>query len=97
MFEPVVKVDNPLTYYPNRDWERFYRDIYRSESTLTFLCAPNDTHNCLLTAHIEGAHGRTTPLPRHRVAQREGRRSLKKYGRAPWPRHSVVLSSNKTP
>jgi len=53
VFEPVVSVDNPLSYYPNRDWERQYRDIYRSESTTTFLCAPNDTHNCLLTGHIK--------------------------------------------
>ena len=33
VFEPVVRVDNPLSYYPNRDWERLYRDIFRSEST----------------------------------------------------------------
>lgn len=51
--EPVVKVENPLLSYPNRDWERLYRDIYKSESTFTFLCAPNDTHNCLLTAHVK--------------------------------------------
>ncbi len=27
VMEPVVKVENPMLYYPNRDWERFYRDI----------------------------------------------------------------------
>ncbi len=53
VMEPVVKVENPILYYPNRDWERFYRDIFRSESTFTFLCAPNDTHNCLLTACVK--------------------------------------------
>lgn len=53
VMEPVVKVENPMLYYPNRDWERFYRDIFKSESTFTFLCAPNDTHNCLLTAHVK--------------------------------------------
>ncbi len=53
VFEPVVAVENPVAHYPNRDWERLYRDIYRSESTFTFLCAPNDTHNCLLTAHVK--------------------------------------------
>ncbi len=53
VFEPVTRVEDPLTYYPNRDWERFYRDIYQSESTFTFLCAPNDTHNCLLTAQVK--------------------------------------------
>ncbi|QWK19211.1 MAG: molybdopterin-dependent oxidoreductase [Hydrogenobacter thermophilus] len=53
VMEPVVRVENPLAYYPNRDWERFYRDIFKSEATFTFLCAPNDTHNCLLTAHVK--------------------------------------------
>ncbi len=53
VFEPVVRVENPLAHYPSRDWERLYRDISRSESTTSFLCAPNDTHNCLLTAHIK--------------------------------------------
>ncbi len=53
VFEPVVKVENPLVYYPNRDWERFYRDIYKTESSFVFLCAPNDTHNCLLRAYVK--------------------------------------------
>src|SRR3990170_6877405 len=53
VFEPVVAVENPIFHYPNRDWERFYRDIYRAESSFTFLCAPNDTHNCLLTAQVK--------------------------------------------
>jgi nitrate reductase alpha subunit len=50
--EPVA-VENPLASYPNRDWEKVYRDIYRSDRTFTFLCAPNDTHNCLLKAHVK--------------------------------------------
>ncbi len=49
--EPTV-VDNPLRAYPNRDWERVYRDLFAYDSTFTFLCAPNDTHNCLLTAYV---------------------------------------------
>jgi nitrate reductase alpha subunit len=53
VFEPITAVENPIFHYPNRDWERFYRDIFRSESTFTFLCAPNDTHNCLLTAQVK--------------------------------------------
>jgi nitrate reductase alpha subunit len=24
--EPVTEVDNPLAYYPARDWEKLYRD-----------------------------------------------------------------------
>ncbi len=49
--EPTV-VENPLKAYPNRDWERVYRDLFAYDDTFTFLCAPNDTHNCLLTAYV---------------------------------------------
>jgi len=46
-------IANPLSNYPNRGWEKVYRDLYRSDSSFTFLCAPNDTHNCLLRAHVK--------------------------------------------
>ena len=45
-------VENPLARYPNRDWERVYRDLWKYDSTFTFLCAPNDTHNCILNAYV---------------------------------------------
>ncbi|MBI4220574.1 MAG: molybdopterin-dependent oxidoreductase, partial [Chloroflexi bacterium] len=45
------EIDNPLAFYPNRNWEKAYRDIYRSDQSFVFLCAPNDTHNCLLRAY----------------------------------------------
>ncbi len=48
-----VAVDNPLAAYPNRGWERVYRDLYRTDRSFVFLCAPNDTHNCLLRAHVK--------------------------------------------
>ena len=48
-----LAVDNPLRGYPARGWEKAYRDLYKSDSTFTFLCAPNDTHNCLLTAYVK--------------------------------------------
>ena len=48
-----LAVDNPLANYPNRGWEKIYRDLYKSDSSFTFLCAPNDTHNCLLNAHVK--------------------------------------------
>ncbi len=51
-FQPLT-VNNPLTSYPNRGWERVYRDLYRFDSSFVFLCAPNDTHNCLLRAHVK--------------------------------------------
>lgn len=51
-FKPT-HIENPLAYYPNRDWEKVYRDIFKPDSTFTFLCAPNDTHNCLLKAYVK--------------------------------------------
>lgn len=49
----VDRIDDPLSYYPNRDWEQVYRDLFKVDSTYTFLCAPNDTHNCLLEAQVK--------------------------------------------
>jgi nitrate reductase alpha subunit len=46
------EVDNPLTHYPYRNWEQIYRDQYRYDSSATWVCAPNDTHNCRLRAFI---------------------------------------------
>ncbi len=46
------RIDNPLANYPHRDWERSYRDLFKADSTFHFLCAPNDTHNCLLRGHV---------------------------------------------
>jgi len=48
-----VSVPNPLADYPNRDWERIYRDIFRHDKTFVFMCCPNDTHNCLLNAFVK--------------------------------------------
>jgi nitrate reductase alpha subunit len=51
-FKPTA-VANPLAAYPNRDWERVYRDIFRTDRSFVFLCCPNDTHNCLLNAFVK--------------------------------------------
>lgn len=51
-FKPT-HVDNPLAFYPNRDWEKAYRNIFEHDSSFVFLCAPNDTHNCLLKAFVK--------------------------------------------
>lgn len=51
-FEPFDH-ENPLTAYPNRDWEKMYRQLYAYDSTMHFLCAPNDTHNCLLKGYVK--------------------------------------------
>jgi nitrate reductase alpha subunit len=52
-FMQPVHVESPLTSYPNRGWEKTYRNLYEPDSTFHFLCAPNDTHNCLLTAYVK--------------------------------------------
>lgn len=52
LLKPIVTTDNPLEYYPNRDWEKIYRDLV-GDGWFTFMCAPNDTHNCLLKAHTK--------------------------------------------
>ncbi|MBI2060984.1 MAG: molybdopterin-dependent oxidoreductase [Nitrospirae bacterium] len=51
-FEPF-DTPNPLAQYPNRGWESVYRDLLAYDSTFSFLCAPNDTHNCLLRAYVK--------------------------------------------
>jgi len=48
-----MQIDNPLAAYPNRDWEQTYRNIFAHDSSFVFLCAPNDTHNCLLRAYVK--------------------------------------------
>jgi len=50
---PVQKSANPLATYPARDWESVYRDLYTPDSTFHYLCAPNDTHGCLLRANVK--------------------------------------------
>jgi nitrate reductase alpha subunit len=60
---------NPLLPYPNREWEENYRNLYRSDSKFAFLCAPNDTHNCLLWAHVKnGTVTRISPTYRFKDA-----------------------------
>jgi nitrate reductase alpha subunit len=71
---------NPLASYPDRSWERVYRDLFRYDSTFHFLCAPNDTHNCLLTAYVRSGvvtrlgpsmrYGEATDLQGNRATHR---------------------------
>ena len=49
-FEAAPDIPNPLRDYPDRGWEKIYRDQYAYDSTFTFVCAPNDTHMCRLRA-----------------------------------------------
>jgi nitrate reductase alpha subunit len=50
---PIDPVLNPLESYPNRGWENVYRELYGYDSEFHFLCAPNDTHGCLLRAYVK--------------------------------------------
>ncbi len=51
-FNPY-EVQNPLAHYPNRGWEKIFRDLWNYDSEFTFVCAPNDTHECLLKAEVK--------------------------------------------
>lgn len=49
--EPV-DVPNPLEHYPSRGWEQVYRDQYKYDSTFTWICSPNCTHECRMLAVV---------------------------------------------
>jgi nitrate reductase alpha subunit len=51
MLQPIADT-NPLETYPDRGWEKIYRDQYRYDSSFTFVCSPNDTHACRLRAFV---------------------------------------------
>lgn len=74
-------VTNPLAFYPDRDWERVYRDLWKHDSKFTFLCAPNDTHNCLLHAYVRsGVITRIGPTMRYgEAADLEGNRASHRW------------------
>ncbi|GIX43284.1 MAG: hypothetical protein KatS3mg129_3017 [Leptospiraceae bacterium] len=79
-FTEPFKHDNPLNGYPNRDWEKQYRDFYNYDSTFHFLCAPNDTHNCLLKVYVKNGvairigpsfgYGKATDIYGNKTTQR---------------------------
>lgn len=50
--EAQEDIPNPLQHYPSRNWEQVYRDQYRYDRSFTYVCAPNDTHNCRLRAFV---------------------------------------------
>lgn len=69
---PLAGIENPLDYYPDRDWEKVYRDQYRYDRSFTWICAPNDTHMCRMRGFVRNGilvrseqnydHGRYTDL-----------------------------------
>ena len=50
--QSASELENPLAHYPNRDWEKLYRNQYAYDHAFSWVCAPNDTHNCRITAHV---------------------------------------------
>ncbi|PYJ08179.1 MAG: hypothetical protein DME25_02115 [Verrucomicrobia bacterium] len=50
--QDLPDLSNPLAHYPNRDWEKLYRNQYAYDHAFAWVCAPNDTHNCRITAHV---------------------------------------------
>jgi nitrate reductase alpha subunit len=76
----VDRVDNPLAEYPSRDWEKTYRDLFKADSSFTFTCAPNDTHNCILRGYMKNGvlarigptygYGKTTDLQGNHASAR---------------------------
>jgi nitrate reductase alpha subunit len=73
-------ISNPLAQYPSRGWEQACRDLWKYDSKFVFLCAPNDTHNCLLDAYVRNGvitrigptmrYGEATDLYGNRVSHR---------------------------
>lgn len=51
-FELTDDFSNPLASYPNRGWEKVYRDQYRYDSSFSWVCSPNDTHACRVLAQV---------------------------------------------
>ena len=50
--QEISGMANPLAAYPNRGWEALYRNQYAYDHEFSWVCAPNDTHNCRITAHV---------------------------------------------
>ena len=74
-------ISNPLASYPSREWERAYRDLWKYDSKFTFLCAPNDTHNCILNAYVRsGVVTRIGPTMRYgEASDLEGNRTTHRW------------------
>jgi len=88
MLQAKETVENPLAFYPNRDWEQLYRDQYKYDSSFYWICAPNDTHNCRASAYLRNGVivrmgdqydvGRTTDLYGNKASWNWGTRQCAK-------------------
>jgi nitrate reductase alpha subunit len=69
LLRPASAAIDPFRDYPNRDWERVYRDLYAPDSSYVFVCTPNCTHNCYLRAYVKnGVVTRCGPTQRYHEA-----------------------------
>ena len=69
VLRPASAAVNPLEHYPDRDWERLYRNVYSYDDSFIFTCTPNDTHNCYLRAFVKnGVVTRCGPSQRYHEA-----------------------------
>ena len=73
-------ITQPLQFYPNRGWERIYRDQYAYDSSFTFVCAPNCTHNCRLRVRPQWRRH-----PHRAELRRPGRRGPERQVPPPMP------------
>jgi nitrate reductase alpha subunit len=80
-FDPI-DVGNPLAGYPDRDWERIYRDQYAYDRSFDWVCAPNDTHECRVRAYVRnGIVVRMgADYAHHRIGDLQGNRASLGWG-----------------
>ena len=70
-------IANPLGAYPDRDWEKVYRNLHSTDSTFAFLCADPEGHGCLLRAETKnGVVVRVGPTYGYRKAVDQDRRGV---------------------
>ncbi|MFQ6674177.1 MAG: molybdopterin-dependent oxidoreductase, partial [Fidelibacterota bacterium] len=72
----IPSIENPLGYYPNRGWEKIYRNQYKFDDSFTFICSPNCTHECRLRGFVRnGVMIRTEQnYDNHRISDLYGNR-----------------------
>ncbi len=61
VLRPASAAVNPLADYPDRDWEKLYRDLYSYDDSFNFVCTPNCTHN--FSTKMPDAHFLTEARP----------------------------------
>jgi nitrate reductase alpha subunit len=69
LLRPAHGQANPLAHYPDRNWERLYRNVYAHDDSYVFMCTPNCTHNCYLEAYVKnGVVTRCGPTQKYHLS-----------------------------